>query len=133
MYEYHVKEIVKIVDGDTVDLVLDLGFSTFVQQRLRLKGIDTPELSSTNESERIIANEAKGYVSVWLINQKKLSVKTFKDDKYGRIIAEIYGDDSLCLNKILIDNGYAWEYDGSGQRNKDLNILLEKRNNAVCS
>jgi len=133
MYEYHVKEIVKIVDGDTVDLVLDLGFSTFVQQRLRLKGIDTPELSSTNESERIIANEAKGYVSVWLINQKKLAVKTFKDDKYGRIIAEIYGDDSLCLNKILIDNGYAWEYDGSGQRNKDLNILLEKRNNAVCS
>lgn len=133
MYEYHVKEIVKIVDGDTVDLVLDLGFSTFVQQRLRLKGIDTPEMNSSNENERLIANEAKGYVSLWLINQKKLTVKTFKDDKYGRIIAEIYGDDSFCLNKILIDNGYAWEYDGSGQRNKDLNILLEKRNNAVCS
>jgi len=134
MYEYHVKEIVKIVDGDTVDLVLDLGFSTFVQQRLRLKGIDTPELSSTNESERIIANEAKGYVSVWLINQKKLTVKTFKDDKYGRIIAEIYGDDSLCLNKILIDNGYAWEYDGSKPRNNDVNILLEKRKiNAISN
>lgn len=133
MYEYHVKEIVKIVDGDTVDLVLDLGFSTFIQQRLRLKGIDTPEMNSSNENERLIANEAKGYVNLWLINQKKLTVKTFKDDKYGRIIAEIYGDDSVCLNKILIDNGYAWEYDGSGQRNKDLNILLEKRNNAVCS
>jgi micrococcal nuclease len=134
MYEYHVKEIIKIVDGDTVDLVLDLGFSTFVQQRLRLKGIDTPELSSTNESERIIANEAKGYVSVWLINQKKLTVKTFKDDKYGRIIAEIYGDDSLCLNKILIDNGYAWEYDGSKPRNNDVNILLEKRKiNAISN
>ena len=134
MYEYHVKEIVKIVDGDTVDLVLDLGFSTFVQQRMRLRGIDTPELSSTNESERIIANEAKGYVSVWLINQKKLTVKTFKDDKYGRIIAEIYGDDSLCLNKILIDNGYAWEYDGSKPRNNDVNILLEKRKiNAISN
>lgn len=134
MYEYHVKEIIKIVDGDTVDLVLDLGFSTFVQQRMRLRGIDTPELSSTNESERIIANEAKGYVSVWLINQKKLTVKTFKDDKYGRIIAEIYGDDSLCLNKILIDNGYAWEYDGSKPRNNDVNILLEKRKiNAISN
>ncbi len=126
MYEYHVKEIVKIVDGDTVDLVLDLGFSTFVQQRLRLKGIDTPELSSTNESERIIANEAKGYVSVWLINQKKLAVKTFKDDKYGRLLAEIFGDGGVCLNTLLVESGYAWAYNG-GIRNKDLNLLLEKR------
>lgn len=127
MYEYSVNEIVKVVDGDTVDIVLDLGFGIFTKQRLRLKGIDTPETLTKDEVERKFGNEAKEFVSIWTINQKSLRVKTFKDDKYGRLLAELFGDDDVCLNTILVEKGYAWSYDGVGERVKDFNLLLEKR------
>ena len=127
MYEYSVNEIVKVVDGDTVDIVLDLGFGIFTKQRLRLKGIDTPETLTKDEVERKFGNEAKEFVSIWTINQKSLRVKTFKDDKYGRLLAELFGDDDTCLNTILVEKGYAWSYNGVGERVKDFNLLLEKR------
>ena len=128
MYEYEVKELVKVVDGDTIDVIIDLGFSVLSKQRLRLKGIDTPETLSKDEQERLLGNEAKEYVSTWLINQNKLTVKTYKDDKYGRLLAEVFGDDNICLNTLLVESGYAWEYDGLSQRTKNFNLLLEKRN-----
>lgn len=136
MYEYEVKEITKIIDGDTIDVVIDLGFSIFTKQRLRFKGIDAPETLSKDEQERKFGNEAKDYVSNWLINQNKLIVKTYKDDKYGRVLAEIFGDGNICLNMVLVETGYAWAYDGLIARNKDFNLLLEKRaqiSNGICS
>jgi len=127
MYEYIVKEIVKIVDGDTVDIVLDLGFDVYRKERVRINRVDTPELNSKDVAEKKLAIEAKNYVSTWMINQKKIRIKTFKDDKYGRLLGEFYGDGDLCLSDLLIDGGYAWAYDG-GTKNKDFNLLLEKRN-----
>ena len=126
MYEYTVKEFVKIVDGDTVDIVLDLGFDVYRKERIRINRVDTPESNSKNELERKLALEAKNYVSIWLINQKQVKIKTFKDDKYGRMLGEFYGDNNICLSDLLIEQGYAWAYDG-GTKNKDLNLLLEKR------
>lgn len=126
MYEYVVKEIVKIVDGDTVDIVLDLGFDVYRKERVRINRVDTPESNSKNETEKKLAVEAKNYVSTWLINQKQIKIKTLKDDKYGRLLGEFYGDNNICLSDLLINGGYAWEYDG-GTKNKDLNLLLEKR------
>jgi micrococcal nuclease len=127
MYEYIVKEIVKIVDGDTVDIVLDLGFDVYRKERVRINRVDTPESNSKDATEKKLAIEAKNYVSTWMINQKKIRIKTFKDDKYGRLLGELYGDEDVCLSDLLINGGYAWAYDG-GTKNKDLNLLLEKRN-----
>jgi micrococcal nuclease len=127
MYEYEVREIVKVVDGDTVDFLIDLGFGIYTKQRVRLNRIDAPETLTKDETEKKFGNEAKEYVSVWLINQSKLKIKTYKDDKYGRILADIFGNNSICLNQLLIDEGYAWEYSGDSKV-KDFNLLLEKRN-----
>ena len=126
MYEYIVKEIVKIVDGDTVDIVLDLGFDVYRKERVRINRVDTPESNSKDVNEKKLAIEAKNYVSTWMINQKKIRIKTLKDDKYGRLLGEFYGDGDVCLSDLLINGGYAWAYDG-GVKNKDLNLLLEKR------
>jgi micrococcal nuclease len=126
MYEYIIKDVLKVIDGDTVDLLFDLGFNVFHKERIRLAGIDTPESNSKDLQERILAEDAKTFLSVWLVNQNQLKIKTTKDDKYGRMLGEIYGDNNICINKLLIDNGYACEYNGD-EKNKDFKLLLEKR------
>lgn len=128
MYEYKLNGIHKVVDGDTIDVSIDVGFYVAVIQRIRLFGVDTPEMKSSDELERSLANEAKLFISNWLSSQKQMKIKTYKDDKYGRMLGEIFGDNNVCLNNILLDEGYAWPYDGNS-KNKDLNYLIEKRKN----
>jgi len=128
MFEYKLNNILKIVDGDTVDVSIDLGFNVTTIQRIRLSGVDTPETNSKNELEKNMGNEAKMFIINWVSLQKQMKIKTYKDDKYGRIIGEIFGDNDQCINNLLIEKGYAWSYDGN-TKNKDLNYLLEKRKN----
>ena len=128
MFEYKIKEVVKVVDGDTLDLIIDVGFSIFIKQRIRINRVDTPESNSKDIQERQLAFEAKEFVSIWLVNQNHLYIKTTKDDKYGRMLGEIFNENNECLNDVLIQKGYAWEYDG-GAKSKDVNLLLEKRKN----
>ena len=123
MYEYRVSEIGKIVDGDTVDCVLDLGFGMFCKQRIRLYGIDAPELRSRDQRERKMADEALGFVTRWISeNRNNLIVETFKDDKYGRLLGRFRTEDGRCVNDEMVKIGYAWAYDG-GTKNKDLDVL----------
>lgn len=124
MYEYKVKEITKVVDGDTLDVVLDLGFSMFTKQRVRLDEIDTPELFSGDDNEKKFGLEAKEFVEKWIAEQTEIKIKTTKDDKYGRILGKLYGNDGKCLNTLLIESGYAWIYP---IEEKNYDILLEKR------
>jgi micrococcal nuclease len=124
MYEYKIKEIIKIIDGDTLDLIIDVGFNILTRQKIRLDGIDTPEINSTDQSIRKVAMEAKLFVENWLKDQKNLNIQTIKDDKYGRIVGKIFGNDKICLNNILIEQGYAWIY---GKDEKILSILLERQ------
>lgn len=126
MYEYQIKEVIKVVDGDTVDVVFDLGFSMFSKQRIRLDGIDTPETHTTNDEEKQMGMEAKAFVADWIASHKKIRAVTSKDDKYGRILANLYAEDGACLNEIMVAKGYAWGYDG-GTKHKDLNVLKELR------
>lgn len=126
MYEYTIKEIVKVIDGDTVDVCIDLGFNIFHIERIRLNRVDTPETFTKNKEDRKYGMQAKAYVSAWMKKQSQIKVRTLKDDKYGRILAEFIGDDSICLNDLLINEGYAWLYDG-GAKNTDLSILKTKR------
>ena len=128
MYEYTVTEVVKVVDGDTLDVIFDVGFSMFRKERIRLDGIDTPESRTSDANEKKFGMEAKKFLKDWVSKQKKLRAKTTKDDKYGRILAQIYGDvnPSVSINEELIRQGYAWGYDG-GTKAKDFNKLLEQR------
>jgi len=128
MFEYKLNNILKIVDGDTVDVSIDLGFNVTTIQRIRLSGVDTPETNSKNELEKSMGDEAKMFIINWVSLQKQMKIKTYKDDKYGRILGEIFGDNDQCINNLLIEKGYAWSYDGN-TKNKDLNYLLEKRKN----
>jgi micrococcal nuclease len=130
MYEYKINEVVKVVDGDTLDVVFDVGFSMFCKQRVRLLGLDTPETHTSNEREKKMGLEAKAFVNSWISGQKGLIGKTTKDDKYGRILAMIYGDGGVCLNDELVSKGYAWLYDG-GTKHKDLDALDARQHGGV--
>ena len=127
MYQYKIN-VLKIVDGDTLDVSIDLGFYVTTIQRIRLVGVDTPETNSKDELERKLANEAKQFITEWISTQKQMLIKTTKDDKYGRMLGEITGDNGQIINNILVEKGYAWAYDGN-TKNKDLVYLIEKRKN----
>lgn len=126
MYEYLIKDVIRVVDGDTIDTLIDLGFNISIKERIRINRIDAPESNSKDVQERQLANEAKEFVAVWLVNQNKLIIKTTKDDKYGRMLGEIFNERGECLNDLILQKGYAWEYNG-GEKTKDINLLLENR------
>ena len=111
MYIYNAK-IINIVDGDTIDLFIDLGFDIHHEIRLRLNGIDAPEIRTKDLEEKKLGLEAKEYIQKLCEKYNyKCTVKTIKDKKgkYGRYLGDIYfGDESLSL--LLISEGYAKKY-----------------------
>ena len=127
MYEYAVKEVVKVVDGDTIDIIIDLGFDLSKKERVRLAGIDAPESRTRDLEEKKMGLETKDFLTRRLEDGKTsgLRVKTEKDGKYGRMLGWIYCGETN-LNIEMVDRGYAWYYDG-GSKNKDLNELRAKR------
>ena len=130
MYEYRVKKIVKVVDGDTIDIEIDLGFSLTKKERCRVAGIDTPECRTRNKEEKQYGLAAKVYMTGLLKNAKELKVRTEKDGKYGRMLGWFYADDQeLSLNEQMVVDGYAWSYDGGTKRefDKDKHILDDRR------
>jgi micrococcal nuclease len=122
MYEYQAKYI-RVVDGDTVDLDIDLGLDIHHQIRVRLYGINTPELHSSDPEEQKKAKEAKRYLEYSLLilpnlKSKDLIVKTVKDktEKYGRYLAVIFADaDPVAVNQKLLDAGLAVPYFGKNE------------------
>ena len=130
MFEYRIKQILKVVDGDTVDVDIDLGFSISYSQRLRLAGIDTPESRTTDKLEKTLGLESKEYLKYKLKDAKKIVVKTEKPDsseKYGRILGWIYLDgNDKSINEQMIEDGYAWVYMGK-TKVKDFVALADKR------
>jgi micrococcal nuclease len=130
MYEYFVKGVTGVVDGDTIDVVIDLGFDIMFESRVRLAGIDTPESRTKDKAEKILGIEAKEYLKKILKDAKSVTVKTEKmnsSEKYGRILGWIYVDgDTESLNDKMINNGYAWGYMGD-TKVKDFDALLKAR------
>ena len=130
MFEYRVKQVTKVVDGDTIDVDIDLGFSISYSQRLRLAGIDTPESRTTDKFEKTLGIESKDYLKHKLKDAKDIVVKTEKPDsseKYGRILGWVYVDgNTKSINEQMIEDGYAWSYMGD-TKIKDFSILAEKR------
>ena len=130
MYEYRVKKVHKVVDGDTIDVDIDLGFSVSFFSRVRLAGIDTPESRTTDAKEKALGLEVKEKIKKELAAAKDVVIKTEKPDsseKYGRILGWVFLDGAeVSLNQKLIDEGYAWTY-GGGTKIKDFDELVAKR------
>jgi micrococcal nuclease len=130
MYEYFVKEVTKVVDGDTIDVIIDLGFDIMFSSRVRLAGIDTPESRTTDKVEKSLGLESKEYLKKYLKDAKPIIIKTEKmnsSEKYGRILGWVYvNGDTESLNDKMINDGYAWGYLGD-TKVKDFEVLKKAR------
>jgi len=130
MYEYFVKEVKNVVDGDTIDVIIDLGFDILFASRVRLAGIDTPESRTTNKAEKALGLEAKEYLKKHLKDAKSVVIRTEKMDsseKYGRILGWVYvNGESESVNNKMINDGYAWGYLGD-TKIKDFEALKKAR------
>lgn len=130
MFEYYVKKVSKVVDGDTIDVDIDLGFDISFTSRVRLAGIDTPESRTTDKMEKALGLEAKAYLKNAIDSAKTVVIKTEKmnsSEKFGRILGWVYiNGDTVSLNDMMINDGYAWGYLGD-TKVKDFKILAEKR------
>ena len=127
-YIYRIRSVHKVVDGDTIDADIDLGFDISLTKRIRLAGVDTPESRTTDLKEKALGLEVKEWLKKNLEGKKEILVKTELPDsteKYGRILGRLYAD-GVCLNDSMISEGYAWEYDG-GTKKKDFDALAAKR------
>jgi micrococcal nuclease len=130
MYEYRVKKITGVIDGDTIDVDIDLGFNVSFSQRVRLAGIDTPESRTSDKFEKTLGIESKEYLKSKLKDAKEVVIKTEKPDsseKYGRILGWIYLDgNTISVNDQMIEDGYAWGYMGD-TKVKDFAALASQR------
>ena len=133
-YNFRVTEIVKVVDGDTIDVVIDLGFDIYKHERVRIAGIDTPEKRTRDLEEKKLGIDAtnwmKGTLEDTINGEHELTIRTELIGgvgKYGRLLGWLYvGDEEKSLNEQMIDEGYAWCYDG-GTKRKDFESLKEIR------
>jgi len=130
MYEYYVRKVENVVDGDTIDVLIDLGFDILFASRVRLAGIDTPESRTKDIAEKALGLEAKEYLKKSLKDAKSVVIKTEKMDsseKYGRILGWLYiNDDTESINDKMINDGYAWGYMGD-TKVKDFEALKKAR------
>lgn len=130
MFEYYVKSVDNVVDGDTIDVVIDLGFDILFKSRVRLAGIDTPESRTTDKAEKVLGLEAKEYLKKHIKAAKTVTIRTEKMDsseKYGRILGWVYLDgESESINNKMIKDGYAWGYLGD-TKVKDFESLAKAR------
>ena len=133
-YNFRVTKINRVVDGDTIDVTIDLGFDLYKKERVRVAGVDTPEKRTRDKEEKELGLDA----TAWL--KEKLDGALRGDDelvirtelvggvgKYGRLLGWLYvGDAEVSLNEQMITEGYAWAYDG-GTKKKDFEELREIR------
>ena len=129
-YIYRIKSVLKVVDGDTIDASIDLGFDISLSKRIRLAGIDTPESRTRNLEEKALGLESKEWIKKALEGAKDILIKTElpgSTEKYGRIIGHLFiNGQETSLNNQMITSGYALAYDG-GTKDKNSDVLLERR------
>ena len=133
-YNFRVTEITKVLDGDTIDVIIDLGFDLSKKERVRVAGVDTPEKRTRNLEEKALGIDATNWI------KEKLEGAILGDDdliirtelvggmgKYGRLLGWLYiGDSPVSLNEQMITEGYAHAYDG-GTKDMNLEALREIR------
>ena len=133
-YNFRVTEINRVVDGDTIDVTIDLGFDLYKKERVRVAGIDTPEKRTRDLEEKALGIDATNYLKEKLeetiAGDEELTIRTELKGgmgKYGRLLGWLYiGEDSVSINEVMINEGYAWAYDG-GTKQKNFEELREIR------
>ena len=133
-YNFRVTEINRVVDGDTIDVTIDLGFDLYKKERVRVAGVDTPEKRTRDLEEKALGIDATNWMKQQLeeaINgESELTIRTELKGgmgKYGRLLGWLYiGDEEVSINEQMIAEGYAWSYDG-GTKQKDFEELREIR------
>ena len=133
-YNFRVTEIVKVVDGDTIDVLIDLGFDLYKKERVRIAGVDTPEKRTRDLEEKALGLDAtywmKKQLEDTIAGDEELTIRTELKGgtgKYGRLLGWLYvGDATVSLNEQMITEGYAWSYDG-GTKQKNFESLREIR------
>ena len=126
-YNFRVTEINRVLDGDTIDVTIDLGFDLFKKERVRIAGVDTPEKRTRNLEEKALGIDAtnwlKDKLESTLSGDDELTIRTELVGgvgKYGRLLGWLYvGEDTVSLNELMITEGYAHAYDGG---TKDMNL-----------
>ena len=129
-YNFRVTKIVKVLDGDTIDVLIDLGFDLYKKERVRIAGVDTPEKRTRDKEEKVLGIHAtdwmKDKLNETIKGDEELTIRTELKGgvgKYGRLLGWLYvGDSDLSLNEKMISEGYAHSYDG-GTKNMDLEAL----------
>ena len=133
-YNFRVVSIDRVVDGDTIDVSIDLGFDLIKKERVRIAGVDTPEKRTRDLEEKALGIDATNWMKKNLEEtidgDDELTIRTELQGgmgKYGRLLGWLYvGDDDVSLNEKMITEGQAWEYDG-GTKKKDFEELREIR------
>ena len=133
-YNFRVVKIDKVVDGDTIDVTIDLGFDLYKKERVRIAGVDTPEKRTRDLEEKALGLDAtywmKKQLEDTIAGDEELIIRTELKGgtgKYGRLLGWLYvGDDTVSLNEQMITEGYAWAYDG-GTKQKNFEELREIR------
>ena len=133
-YNFRVVEINRVVDGDTIDVTIDLGFDLYKKERVRVAGVDTPEKRTRDLEEKALGYDATNWLKDALdgaiAGDDDLIIRTELDGgvgKYGRLLGWLYiGDQEVSLNEQMIEQGYAWAYDG-GTKQKNFEELREIR------
>jgi micrococcal nuclease len=129
-YIYRIKSVGRVVDGDTIDADIDLGFDISLTKRIRLAGVDTPESRTKDVEEKKLGIDAKEWLKHRLHDANDIIVRTELPDsteKYGRIIGHIYiNGEEISLSNQMISEGYALAYDG-GTKDKDWEPLKKIR------
>ena len=133
-YNFRVTEINRVLDGDTIDVTIDLGFDLYKKERVRIAGVDTPEKRTRDLEEKALGIDATNWLKEklesTLAGDDELSIRTELVGgvgKYGRLLGWLYiGDGDVSLNEQMIKEGYAWEYDG-GTKQKNFEELREIR------
>ena len=129
-YIYRIRSIHKVVDGDTIDADIDLGFDISLTKRIRLAGVDTPESRTSDANEKKYGLQSKEWLKHRVEGAKDILIKTEKPDsteKYGRIIGHLFiNNEPTSLNDQMIVEGYAWPYKGD-KKVKDFEKLKNIR------
>ena len=128
-------EINRVLDGDTIDVTIDLGFDLYKKERVRIAGVDTPEKRTRDLEEKALGIDATNWLKKKLEDTiagdgDELAIRTELVGgmgKYGRLLGWLYiNEDTISLNEQMITEGYAWAYDG-GTKQKDFEELREIR------
>ena len=133
-YNFRVTKINKVLDGDTIDVTIDLGFDLYKKERVRIAGVDTPEKRTRNLEEKALGLDATNWLKDKLTEtikgEDELTIRTELKGgvgKYGRLLGWLYvGEYNVSLNEKMIEEGYAWSYDG-GTKQKNFEDLRQIR------